>query len=69
MFPTSGIFLTPMFVQGRPTKEQQDEVARKVPFPSKIGDPEEFAHIVQAIIENPMINAEVVRIDGALRLP
>lgn len=57
-----------MFAQSRPTKKEQDEVRRKIVFPSKIGDPDEFAHIVQAIIENPMINAEVIRIDAATRL-
>ena len=40
-----------------------------VPNPSRLGDPDEFAHLVQTIVENPMINGEVFRIDGALRMP
>jgi hypothetical protein len=39
-----------------------------VPFPSRLGRPEEFAQLALAIIENPMLNGEVIRIDGALRM-
>nr|CAI5856768.1 unnamed protein product [Callosobruchus analis] len=41
---------------------------RSVPFPSRLGDPAEYAQLVQSIIENPMINGETIRIDGALRM-
>lgn len=40
-----------------------------VPFPPRLGHPDEFAHMVQALIENPMMNGETVRVDGALRMP
>lgn len=43
-------------------------LASTVPFPSRLGDPAEYAHLVQSIIENPMLNGEVIRIDGALRM-
>ncbi|RXM90660.1 3-hydroxyacyl-CoA dehydrogenase type-2 [Acipenser ruthenus] len=39
-----------------------------VPFPSRLGDPSEYAHLVQSIVENPMINGEVIRLDGAIRM-
>ena len=45
------------------------ELAKAVPFPQRLGDPDEYAHLVQAIIENPMINGEVIRLDGAIRMP
>jgi 3-hydroxyacyl-CoA dehydrogenase/3-hydroxy-2-methylbutyryl-CoA dehydrogenase len=44
-------------------------LATLVPFPSRLGHPDEFAHMVQALIENPMMNGEIVRVDGALRMP
>ncbi|KOB66981.1 3-hydroxyacyl-CoA dehydrogenase [Operophtera brumata] len=40
---------------------------RMTPFPSRLGKPEEFAHLVTSIVENPMLNGEVIRLDGALR--
>ena len=43
-------------------------VSATVPFPSKLGNPDDYAHLVQSILENPMINGEVIRIDGALRM-
>ncbi|KAA8591496.1 hypothetical protein FQN60_002439 [Etheostoma spectabile] len=43
-------------------------LARQVPFPSRLGDPAEFAHLVTALAENPMINGEVIRLDGAIRM-
>ncbi len=46
----------------------QSFLARQVPFPSRLGDPAEFAHLVTAIAENPMINGEVIRLDGAIRM-
>ncbi|EDO44409.1 predicted protein [Nematostella vectensis] len=61
-----GIFNTPMFMAGR-TKESREAITKSVPFPRRTGKPEEFAQLVQAVIENPMINGEIIRIDGALR--
>ena len=44
------------------------ELGKTVPFPPRLGLPDEYAHLVQAIIENPMMNGEVIRLDGALRM-
>ena len=63
------MFLTPMFTRGRPDKAGQDAAAQIVPFPKRIASPGDFAHLVQTIIENPTINGEVIRIDGAVRMP
>lgn len=68
-FLIPGMFLTPMFTKGRPDPSEQQKVAEIVPFPKRIGDPAEFAQLVQTIIENKMINGEVIRIDGAVRMP
>lgn len=62
-----GLFKTPLLA-GLPQKVQ-NELGASVPFPSRLGDPSEYAHLAQSIVENPMINAEVIRIDGALRMP
>ena len=62
-----GIFETPMmtaFPQG-----VQDALAQSVPFPPRLGRPEEFAALVRHIVENPMLNGETIRLDGALRMP
>ncbi len=61
-----GIFETPM-LRGLP-QEVQDSLGRTVPFPSRLGRAEEYAQLVQAICENPMLNGEVIRLDGALRM-
>lgn len=61
-----GVFLTPM-VEGLPPKVQH-ELGAQVPFPNRLGKPDEYAQLVQSIIENPLINGEVIRIDGALRM-
>jgi NAD(P)-dependent dehydrogenase (short-subunit alcohol dehydrogenase family) len=61
-----GIFETPM-LRGLP-KEVQDSLGAAVPFPSRLGRPEEFAMLVMAIVANPMLNGEVIRLDGALRM-
>lgn len=53
---------------GLPDKVQQ-ELGETVPLPARLGNPDEYAQLVQAIIENPMINGEVIRLDGALRMP
>ena len=61
-----GIFGTPMLF-GMP-KEVQDALAAGVPFPSRLGTPEDYAKLVQHIFENDMLNGEVIRLDGAIRL-
>jgi NAD(P)-dependent dehydrogenase (short-subunit alcohol dehydrogenase family) len=61
-----GTFETPML--GSLSQEVQDSLRAAVPFPSRLGRPEEFAQLALAIIENPMLNGEVIRIDGALRM-
>src|SRR5690242_1829471 len=61
-----GIFETPM-VSGF-SQELQDALGRQVPFPSRLGKPEEFASLVRQIVENPMLNGEVIRLDGAIRM-
>ncbi|XP_043535987.1 3-hydroxyacyl-CoA dehydrogenase type-2 isoform X2 [Chiloscyllium plagiosum] len=61
-----GLFSTPLLA-GLPEKVQTF-LARQVPFPSRLGDPAEYAHLVQAIVENPMLNGEVIRLDGAIRM-
>jgi NAD(P)-dependent dehydrogenase (short-subunit alcohol dehydrogenase family) len=61
-----GIFLTPL-LESLP-KEAQDSLGKQVPFPSRLGRPEEFAQLVQSIITNPMLNGEVIRLDGAMRM-
>lgn len=61
-----GMFMTPML--GSLPKEAQESLGRQVPFPSRLGDPEEFAQLVESIVANPMLNGEVIRLDGAIRL-
>jgi len=61
-----GIFETPMFC-GLP-QEVQESLGAAVPFPSRLGRPEEFGMLVMAIIANPMLNGEVIRLDAALRM-
>ncbi|MFN3524926.1 MAG: SDR family NAD(P)-dependent oxidoreductase, partial [Paracoccus sp. (in: a-proteobacteria)] len=61
-----GLFLTPM-MEGLP-QEAQASLGRQVPFPSRLGRPEEYARLVAAIIDNPMLNGEVIRLDGAIRM-
>ena len=63
---TVGLFRTPLLA-GLPEKVQL-KLASTIPFPSRLGDPDEYAHLVQCIIENPLINGEVIRLDGALRM-
>jgi NAD(P)-dependent dehydrogenase (short-subunit alcohol dehydrogenase family) len=62
-----GIFGTPMMF-GMP-KEVQDALAASVPFPSRLGTPQDYANLARHIIENDMLNGEVIRLDGAIRLP
>jgi NAD(P)-dependent dehydrogenase (short-subunit alcohol dehydrogenase family) len=61
-----GLFETPMFA-GLP-EGARDSLSKQVPFPSRLGRPEEYAALVRHIIENPMLNGEVIRLDGAIRL-
>ena len=61
-----GIFGTPMMF-GMP-KEVQEALAASVPFPSRLGTPADYAKLVKHIIENDMLNGEVIRLDGAIRL-
>lgn len=61
-----GIFKTPM-VAGLP-QEVQDSLGAQVPFPSRLGDPAEFAGMVRHIVENSFLNGEVIRLDGAVRM-
>jgi NAD(P)-dependent dehydrogenase (short-subunit alcohol dehydrogenase family) len=62
-----GIFYTPMMA-GMP-QNVQDALGQQVPFPSRLGKPEEYAMLVQSIVANPMLNGEVIRLDGAIRMP
>ncbi len=61
-----GIFETPMLL-GMP-QEVQDALGKMVPFPPRLGRPAEYAQLVQAIIGNTMLNGEVIRLDGAIRM-
>jgi len=61
-----GLIETPMLL-GMP-QEVQSSLAGQVPFPRRMGKPEEFANLVQHIIENQMLNGEVIRLDGAIRM-
>lgn len=61
-----GIFGTPM-VFGMP-QEVQDSLAASIPFPSRLGRPEDYAKLVHSIITNEMLNGETIRLDGAIRM-
>ncbi|HVP09028.1 MAG TPA: 3-hydroxyacyl-CoA dehydrogenase [Burkholderiales bacterium] len=61
-----GLFLTPMLL-GLP-KEAQDSLGKQVPFPPRLGKPEEYAHLAKSIVENEMLNGETIRLDGAIRM-
>lgn len=61
-----GLFLTPM-LKGLP-QEVQDSLGAQVPYPARLGDPSEFAALVGHIATNPMLNGEVIRLDGAIRM-
>ncbi len=62
-----GIFATPMLA-GLPEKARL-ALEQLVPFPSRLGDPDEYGLMAQQIVENPMLNGETIRLDGALRMP
>ncbi|WP_321866603.1 3-hydroxyacyl-CoA dehydrogenase [Paraburkholderia tropica] len=61
-----GIFETPMLL-GMP-QDVQDALGAMVPFPPRLGKPDEYAMLVKQIVENPMLNGEVIRLDGAIRM-
>lgn len=61
-----GIFRTPMLA-GLP-QEAQDSLGKQVPFPSRLGDPAEYGALACHIVENQMLNGEVIRLDGAIRM-
>ena len=61
-----GIFGTPMLFTM--PKEVQDALAASVPFPSRLGKPEDYAKLVHQIVTNDMLNGEVIRLDGAIRM-
>jgi NAD(P)-dependent dehydrogenase (short-subunit alcohol dehydrogenase family) len=61
-----GVFETPM--AGGMTDELRASLSAQVPFPSRLGRPEEFAELVVAIVRNPMLNGETIRLDGAIRM-
>ena len=61
-----GIFETPMMASLPP--EAQQSLGKMVPFPPRLGRPSEFASLVGEIVRNPMINGEVIRLDGAIRM-
>ena len=61
-----GIMETPM-LKGLP-QAAQDSLGQQVPFPSRLGRPDEYASLVQHIVENPYLNGETIRLDGAIRM-
>jgi len=61
-----GIFETPLLAAL--PKEAQDSLGKQVPFPSRLGRPAEFAQMVRSIVEIEMLNAETIRLDGAIRM-
>jgi 3-hydroxyacyl-CoA dehydrogenase/3-hydroxy-2-methylbutyryl-CoA dehydrogenase len=62
-----GLFETPL-LSSLPEKVRT-YLSTLVPCPSRLGEPDEYAHLVQAILENPMFNGETIRLDGGLRMP
>jgi len=61
-----GLFLTPL-LEGLP-QDVQASLGAQVPFPSRLGDPSEYGKLVCHIVDNPMLNGEVIRLDGAIRM-
>jgi NAD(P)-dependent dehydrogenase (short-subunit alcohol dehydrogenase family) len=61
-----GLFLTPMMMGL--SAEAQKSLGAQVPFPSRLGDPKEYAQLAMQIVENPMLNGETIRLDGAIRM-
>jgi len=50
-------------------QEVQEALAAQIPFPTRLGQPEEFARLVGHIAENEMLNGDTIRLDGAIRMP
>lgn len=61
-----GIFDTPML--GKLPESARESLGRQVPFPARLGNPAEYAALARHIVENEMLNGEVIRLDGALRM-
>src|SRR6202035_3348173 len=61
-----GLFLTPMMMGL--SAEAQKSLGEQVPHPARLGDPREYAALVAHIVENPMLNGETIRLDGAIRM-
>jgi NAD(P)-dependent dehydrogenase (short-subunit alcohol dehydrogenase family) len=61
-----GLFLTPLMAEL--PQHVQDSLATSIPFPKRLGQPAEFAHLAASIVENTALNGEVIRLDGALRM-
>lgn len=61
-----GLIETPLF-EGLP-EEARNSLARSVPFPNRLGKPSEYAKLVESILTNPLLNGEVIRLDGAIRM-
>ena len=61
-----GLFDTPLLA-GLP-EDARASLGASVPFPARLGRPEEYAALARHIVENPMLNGEVIRLDGALRM-
>jgi len=62
-----GLFKTPLLAAL--PEQVQNELGLTVPFPNRLGDPDEYAQLAQSIVENKMLNGETIRLDGALRMP
>jgi 3-hydroxyacyl-CoA dehydrogenase/3-hydroxy-2-methylbutyryl-CoA dehydrogenase len=62
-----GLFDTPLL--GALPQEARDQLGATMPFPSRLGQPDEYAALVEHIVENQMLNGETIRLDGALRMP
>lgn len=61
-----GLFKTPLLASL--PQEAQDSLGASVPNPARLGDPDEFAALVEHIVDNQMLNGEVIRLDGAIRM-
>ena len=62
----ASLFLTPLLASL--PEEAQASLGHQVPFPNRLGDPAEYAKMVEAIVTNPMLNGETIRLDGAIRM-
>ena len=62
-----GLFDTPLLAAL--PQEQREVLGAGIPFPSRLGDPAEYAELAAAIVTNPMLNGETIRLDGGLRMP